>query len=69
MESHILFRVKHLQQCRCRVAVVGLLRHFVNLVENEHGVAAASLLDVLDDLTCHCPYVRAAVSADFSLVV
>ena len=39
MEGVVLFRVKYFEQGRCWVTVVRHLRHFVNLVQYENGVA------------------------------
>ncbi len=47
-EDAVLFRVKHFQQRRTGVAAI-LGGEFVNLVEQEHGVAHAHGLHRLDD--------------------
>ena len=46
-----------------------ILRHFVNLVENEYGIRGTCLLDVLDDTAGHCSDVGATMAANLSLVV
>ena len=69
VEGVVLLGVKHFQQGRCRVTVVGILRHLVNLVENEDGVARTGFLDVLDDTSGHSTDVGTAVSANLGLVV
>ena len=38
MESIVLFRVQDLQKSRRRVSIDGSLTHFVDLVQNKHGV-------------------------------
>ena len=69
VEGVVLLWVEHLQQCTGGVAVVRVLRHLVNLVKDEYGVAASCLLDILDDAARHGTDIRAAVTANLSLVV
>ena len=38
VECRVLFGVEHFEQCRCRVAVHGVLRHLIYLVEHEDRV-------------------------------
>ena len=69
VESVVLLRVEHLKQGRGGVAVDGVLRHLVYLVENEHGVRRTGTLNALDDAAGHGADVGAAVTADLRLVV
>ena len=69
MEGIVLLRIEHLEQGRCRVAIMGILCYLVNLVENKHGVARASLLYALDDTSGHGTDVGTTVTANLSLVV
>ena len=69
VEGVVLFRVQHFEQSRCRVALEVVLAHLVYLVEDEDRVAAASLLDVLDDASWHGSDIGAAMTAYFCLVV
>ena len=69
MEGTVLLGVQYFQQGRGGVAVVGVLRHLVYLVQYEDRVARTRLLDVLDDAAGHGTDVGATVSADFGLVV
>ena len=69
MEGAVLLWVEHLQQGAGGVAVMRVLRHLVNLVEDEDGVRAACLLNVLDDAARHGTNVGATVSANLGLVV
>ena len=69
MEGIVLLGVEHLKQCRCRVAVMRVLRHLVYLVENEDGVRRTGFLYALDDTSGHCADIGAAVAANLCLVV
>ena len=66
-EGIVLFRVKHFQQGRGRVAtVVG--GHLVHFVQAEEGVVELYPLERLDDLARQCAHIGAAVAANFGLV-
>ena len=69
VERVVLFGVQHLQQRRCRVAVDGVLRHLVNLVQDKHGVRRTRLLNTLDYSSGHGSDIGATVSANLSLIV
>ena len=69
VEGLVLLGVEYFEQCRGGVAVVAHAVDFVNLVEDEDGVAEASFLDVLYDAAGHGADVGAAVATDFSFVV
>ena len=69
VESVVLLGVEHFQQGGGRVAVDGVLRHLVYLVEDEDGVAGAGLLHALDDAPGHGAHVSAPVSPYLRLVV
>ena len=69
MESVVLLWVEHFEQGRSRVAIVGHLRHLINLVEDKDGVAGACFLDRLDDTTRHGTNIRATMTTDLGLVV
>ena len=49
VESRVLFRIKHLEQSRRGVAIMGILCNLVNLVEDEDRVGRTCLLEALDD--------------------
>ena len=67
VEGVVLLRIEHLEQRRRRIAAeVG--RHLVDLVEQEHRVVGADLLQVLDDLAGQRADVRAAMAANLGLV-
>ena len=67
VEGLVLLGVEHFEQRRRRVAAeVG--RHLVDLVEQEHRVARAGLLQALDDLAGQRADVGAPVAADLGLV-
>ena len=67
VEGAVLLGVQHLQQRRRRIAAeVG--RHLVDLVQQEHRVLRAGLLERLDDLARQRADVRAPVAADLGLV-
>ena len=69
MEGVVLLRVEHFEQGGGRVAVVGHLRHLVDFIKDEHGIARAGLLDALDNTSRHGTDIRTAMTADFGLVV
>ena len=69
MEGVVLLGVKHFEQGARGVAVVGHLRDFVNLVEDEDGVRRAGFGQALDDASGHGADVRLAVAANLGLVV
>ena len=66
-ERVVLRRVEHLEQRRRRVAL-DAGRHLVDLVEHEHRVHRAGLLERLDDAAGNRSDIRAAVPAYFCLV-
>ena len=67
VERVVLLGVEHLEQGRCRVAAE-VRRHLVDLVEQEHRVVGADLLEALDDLAGQRADVGAPVAADLGLV-
>ena len=69
MEGVVLFRVKHLQQSRGRIAIMSHLGHLIDFIENEHWIARAGLLDRLDDTSGHGSNIGTAVSANLCLVM
>ena len=69
MEGRVLFRVEHFEQGGGRVAIDRCLRHLVNLVEYEHGIAGTGFLHAFDDSSGHSTDIGAAVPTNFSLVV
>ncbi len=66
-EILVLFRVQHFQQCRRRVALEGLAQ-FVDLIQHDHRVAGAGVLERLGELARHGTDVGAAVAFDLRLV-
>ena len=69
VEGEVLLRVEHFEQCRGWVTVDCVLRHLVNLVEDEHGVGRAGLLYALYYAARHSSYVRAPVASYLGFVV
>ena len=69
VEGVVLFGIQNLEQCRGWVAVDGVLRHLVNLIEDEHRVGRTRLLQALDDTAGHRADIRSAVSAYLRFVV
>ena len=69
MEGIVLLWIEYFQQSRSRVTVVGVLRHFVDFIEDEDGVARTGSLDRLNDTSGHRTDIGTTVSADLSLVV
>ena len=69
VECLVLLGVEHFKQCRRRVAVMSVLCHLVNLVEDEHGIRRSCLLHTLDDTSRHGADICASVSAYLGLVV
>ena len=67
-ERKVLLRVENLQERGAGVAAK-IAAELVDLVEHEHGVVRACLLDALDDAARQRAYVGPAVPADFGLVV
>jgi hypothetical protein len=63
----ILLGVQHLEQ-RARRIPAPVRTQLVDLVQQEHGVAAARAAQALDDAPRHGADVRAAVAADLGLV-
>lgn len=45
VERLVLFGVEDLEECRCRIAVDGVLRHLVDLVEDERGCSSLPFAD------------------------
>ena len=68
VEVAVLLGVEHLEQCRGGVALE-VLAHLVDLVENNHGVAAVALHHRLDNAAGHSANVGAAVTANLGFVV
>src|SRR5690606_9021288 len=67
VEGLVLLRIEHLEQRRGWVAPeVGA--HLVDLVEQEHRILRAGLLEALDELARERADVRAAMTANFGLV-
>ena len=69
MEGIILLWIEHFEQGRGGVAVVGHLGDLVDFIEDEHGIARASLLDRLDDASGHGTDIGTTVSADLGFIM
>ena len=70
MERVVLLRVQHLQHSRRRIAVDGVgSRNLVYLIQDEHGVRRACLLDALHDAARHGADIGPAVTTNLSLIV
>ena len=67
IERLILFRIEHLEQRTGRVAAE-VHRHLVDLVEQEHGILRADLLERLDQLAGQRADIRAAMAANLGFV-
>ena len=66
-EGEVLLRVQHLQHGGSGIAPE-IVAHFVDLVEQEHGVHGARPLHALDDAARDGPHIGAPVAADLGLV-
>ncbi|CAM9713450.1 unnamed protein product, partial [Heterosigma akashiwo] len=67
-ELVVLLRVQHLEQGRGRVPPTGVPAQLVHLVQQQHGVPGARLLQRGQDAARQRPDVRAPVAADLGLV-
>src|SRR5690606_25294846 len=67
-ERVVLLRIEYLQQRRVGVAMETLAQ-LVDLVEHQHAIARAGLLDRLDDVARQRADVGASMTAYFRLVV
>ena len=63
----VLFRVKCFKQCRSRVTTE-VRSHFINFVQKEHRVHAATSLHTVNNTTGHCTNVGTAMATDFRFV-
>ena len=68
MEVTVLLRIKHFEQCRCRVSLE-VFSHFVNFVEYNHGVAAATLAHCFYDAAWHCANVGTTMPSNFGFIM
>ena len=66
-ERHVLFWIKHFQQCRRRVTA-HVRRHLVDLIEQEQRVFNPHFRHLLDQFTRHRTDVGTAVTADFRFI-
>jgi hypothetical protein len=67
VEVVILLGIEHLEQRRSRIAAK-IRAHLVDLVQQEHGIVGAHLLQTLHDLAGQSADVRPAMAADLGLV-
>ncbi len=67
LESVILFRIEHFEQCRTRVAAK-ISTELVNFVKQQHGINSARLFHHLNDLAGQRPDVSATMTANLSFV-
>ena len=68
MESAILLRIKHFQECAGWVAFV-VRTDFVYLIQDKHRVAGLHFSQVLNDTTRHSTNIGATVTTQLCLVV
>ena len=66
-ECAVLRGIKHLKQCRRRVAVE-VHCDLVDLIQQKHGVLRLRAANALDDAPRHCTDIGAAMPADLRLV-
>ena len=66
-EGPVLFRVKHLKQCRGRITTE-VHGHFVDLVEQEQRIADTRFAKALDDLAGHRTNVSTTMTAYFGFI-
>ncbi len=67
-ERAVLLRIQHLEQRRRRIALVAGIQ-LVDLIQHEHRVAGARLLQALDDVARQRADVGAPMAADFRFIV
>ena len=68
MERHILFRVKHFQQCGRRVALE-VAAELVDFIEHHYRIGSARPGNAVQNPARQCADICLPVSTDFSLVV
>ena len=67
-EVRVLRRVEHLEHRGGWVSRRTAARHFIDLVDHQHGVSHLHATKGLEDQSGHCSNIRAAMSADFRFV-
>jgi hypothetical protein len=66
-EGAVLLGIQYLQQGGGRIAAV-IIAELIYLIQQQHGIGAAGLLDGIDDTTGHTAYISFPMTADLRFI-
>ena len=66
-EGAVLLGIQYLQQGGGRIAAV-IIAELIYLIQQQHGIGAAGLLDGIDDTTGHTAYISFPMAADLGFI-